>query len=120
VAQHDQLVIRSTDIPGFENPPGAMVRLINGDEYGLGNVSLIVSEYPAGADTIRHRHPHISTIVVVEGHGQFTVEGTTVGAGAGDLLVVPANAWHSFRNDGDGVLRIVGAHDSGHHETSLE
>jgi len=79
-----------------------------------------VSEYPAGAGAdVTHRHPHISSIVVTEGRGLFTVGDQTVAAEAGDIVVVPADTWHSFRNDGEGPLRVVGVHDSGQHATEL-
>jgi quercetin dioxygenase-like cupin family protein len=115
-----EILIRAVDLPANTPFPGSAVRQVNGDEHSLGGFSLIVGAYPVGADTPPHRHPHISAIVVAEGHGQFTVGDRTVAAGVGDIVVVPANAWHSFRNDGDGPLRVVGSHDSGHHAAELQ
>jgi quercetin dioxygenase-like cupin family protein len=117
----DAHVVRSTDVPPYELESGAALRLLDGAEYGFGDVSIIISEYPpnpTGAD-IKHRHPHISTIVITEGRGRFMIGDETLEAAAGDAVVVPANAWHSFVNTGDGVLRVVGVHDSGRHATEL-
>jgi mannose-6-phosphate isomerase-like protein (cupin superfamily) len=120
VQKRDGFVIRSADVEPFKLESGAQLRMVNGDECGFGDVSLIVSEYPAGAGAdVTHRHPHISSIVVTEGRGLFTVGDQTVAAEAGDIVVVPADTWHSFRNDGEGPLRVVGVHDSGQHATEL-
>ena len=89
--------------------------LLDGAEYGFGDVSIIITEDPpnatGGADQ-KHRHPHISTLVITEGQGRFTIGDETIEATAGDAVVVPANAWHSYVNTGDGALRVVGIHDS--------
>src|SRR5438552_15995754 len=115
---HDKIVIRSADLPTYQPAPGATLRMLAGEDHGLG-MCLIVSEYPPGAETPAHRHPNGSAIVVYEGHGVFTVGATEVEAGAGDIVVVPANAWHSFRNDGDGWLRVVGADEGARHDAEL-
>ena len=83
--------------------------------HGFGDVSIIITEDPpnatGGADQ-KHRHPHISTLVITEGQGRFTIGDETIEAAAGDAVVVPADAWHSYVNTGDGALRVVGIHDS--------
>ena len=117
----DTRVVRGPDVQPYERPGGARVRLLDGAEYGFGHVSIITSEYPPDsvAADIKHRHPHISTIVITEGRGRFTIGDDTFEAAAGDFVVVPADAWHSFVNIGDGVLRVVGVHDSDRHATEL-
>jgi len=117
----DAHVVRSTDVQPYTFESGATLRLLDGAEYGFGDVSIVISEYPpnpTGAD-IKHRHPHISTIVITEGRSRFTIGDDTFEAAAGDAVVVPANAWHGFVNTGDGVLRVVGVHDSGRHASEL-
>ena len=113
-------VVLTSDVEPFELD-GASLRLLDGAEHGFGDVSIFISEYPpnpTGSD-IEHRHPHISTIVITEGSGRFMVDDETFEASAGELVVVPANAWHSFANIGSGVLRVVGVHDSEHHAVEL-
>ena len=114
----NEVVIKSADIPTFEPAPGSRSWLLTGEEHGLG-MCLIVSEYPPGAETPSHRHPNASAIVVYEGHGVFTVGENEVAAEAGDIVVVPAKAWHSFRNDGDGWLRLVGADEGSRHDAEF-
>jgi quercetin dioxygenase-like cupin family protein len=114
----DQILIRSSDLPTFEPAPGSTLRMLVGEDHGLG-MTLVVAAYPPGAVTPAHRHTAGSAIVVCEGRGVFTVGDRQVEAEAGDLVVVPAHAWHSFRNDGDGWLRLVGADEGAHFDAEL-
>ena len=41
-------------------------------------------------------------------------QGKTVRVTAGDIVIVPTRAWHSFVNAGTGRLRQVDIHDSSH------
>ena len=108
-------MVRGTDVQTSKLESGAWYRLLDGAEYGFGDVSIIITEDPpnatGGADQ-KHRHPHISTLVITEGQGRFTIGDETIDASAGDAVVVPAHAWHSYVNTGDGALRVVGIHDS--------
>jgi quercetin dioxygenase-like cupin family protein len=92
--------------------------MLVGEDHGLG-MTLAVAAYPPGAETPAHRHLTGSAIVVIEGHGAFTVNDSEIKAGAGDIVVIPANAWHSFRNDGDEWLRLVGADQGARFEAEL-
>ena len=114
---HDEILIRSADLTTF-TPAGGTSRQFAGEDHGLG-ISLGIAEYPPGADLPAHRHPNGGAIVVVDGHGVFTVGDSEVEAGPGDIVVIPANAWHSFRNDGDEWLRIVGADEGASHDAEL-
>jgi quercetin dioxygenase-like cupin family protein len=113
----DKIVIRSADLPTY-SPAGGTLRMLTGEDHGLG-MCLVVSEYPPGAETPAHRHSTGSAIVVIEGHGAFTVGDSEMGAGAGDIVVIPGNAWHSFRNDGDVWLRLVGADEGARFDAEL-
>jgi quercetin dioxygenase-like cupin family protein len=114
----DEIVIRSADISTYEPTPGPKSRLLTGEDHGLG-LCLGISEYPPGAETPSHRHPNASAIVVVEGRGRFTVGENEAAAETSDVVIVPANAWHSFRNDRDGWLRLVGADEGARHDAEL-
>ena len=113
----EEILIRSADLPTF-TPAGGTLRMLAGEDHGLG-MTLVVAEYPPGADLPAHRHSNGSAIVVIEGHGVFTVGDSEVEAGPGDIVVIPANAWHSFRNDGDEWLRVVGADEGASHDAEL-
>jgi quercetin dioxygenase-like cupin family protein len=120
MAKTEACVVKGVDVPAYDLESGGRLQLLDGAEHGFGDVSIIVSEYPAGGGAdIKHRHPHISSIVITAGQGRFVVNDETLDAGVGDIVVVPANAWHSFTNTGDDVLRIVGVHDASRHAVEL-
>jgi mannose-6-phosphate isomerase-like protein (cupin superfamily) len=111
------LLIKASDIPLSENRyPGAISRVVRGDQHGL-DVIIAVSSYPHGVGPPEHRHRCAEVFVVYEGRGVYTVDGVDVIAEPGDVVVAPANAWHSFRGDGEVPLRhvtvIEHAHDVG-------
>ena len=85
----EDILIRSADLPTF-TPAGGTLRMLAGEDHGLG-MTLVVAEYPPGADLPAHRHSKGSAIVVIEGHGVFTVGDSEVEAGPSDIVVIPAN-----------------------------
>ena len=50
--------------------------------------------------------------VVYEGRGIYTVGDTAIVAEPGDMVIIPPNAWHSFRPTGDGHLCHVAVYDA--------
>ncbi len=82
-----------------------------GKEHGA-TVSFFVSRFPPGRGPALHRHPYEETFIVEEGTATFVVDGRTVIARGGQVVVVPAGAAHSFVNSGHGILRQVSIHPS--------
>ena len=82
-----------------------------GREHGA-RISFFVTSHRRGEGPDPHRHPYEETFIVEEGTATFVVEGRTVLARAGQVVVVPAGAAHSFVNSGHGVLRQVSIHPS--------
>ena len=82
-----------------------------GKEHGA-TVSFFVSRFAPGRGPALHRHPYEETFIIEEGTATFVVEGRTVIARAGQVVVVPAGAAHSFVNSGYGILRQVSIHPS--------
>jgi quercetin dioxygenase-like cupin family protein len=111
-------VIRRDEIPAYEVVPGSSQRMITGEDHGLG-LCIIMAQYPPGTGPGPHRHPNASAIYVAEGFGVFTVGDDELAAEAGDVVVVPAMAWHSFRNTGDVWLRVVGADEGARHDAEF-
>jgi mannose-6-phosphate isomerase-like protein (cupin superfamily) len=101
-----------------------MVRIISMEElrrrggatrfegYAHGSsVSFFVTNAPAGRGPDLHRHPYEETFVITDGSAVFTVDGETIEATAGTIIVVPAGAPHKFRT-GPGGMRSVNIHGS--------
>jgi quercetin dioxygenase-like cupin family protein len=99
-------LIKASDMKSFEGIEGAISRFVRLDERGL-PVIVGLSTYAPGVGPNEHRHPERQVFVVYEGRGVYTVDGIDVIAEAGDVVVVPPNALHSFRGDGDVPLRHV-------------
>lgn len=77
-------------------------------------VSLFVTAHPPGAGVPLHRHPYAETFVVQAGGAEFSVDGATLEAQAGQIVVVPAGAVHGFRSVGEADLRLVSVHPADH------
>ena len=81
-----------------------------GHPYGS-TVSFFVVDAPEGRGPDLHRHPYEETFVITGGSAVFTVDGRTIEATAGTIIVVPPGAAHKFRTGPDG-MRSVNIHGS--------
>ena len=77
-------------------------------------ISLFVTSHPPGAAVPLHRHPYVETFVVQEGRAEFTVDGATIQAQPGQIVVVPEGAAHGFRSVGETNLCLVSIHPCDH------
>ena len=106
--------IRRADIarqPGKVIADGGDLRVVQGSDHDL-SISVYASEVMPGSGPLRHRHPHAEVFVLHEGLGRFEIDGVDVDAEAGDVLIIPPDTWHDFRNTGDGPLRQTAIHQS--------
>ena len=67
---------------------------------------------PSGFGPPPHRHPYAEYFVLHDGQGHYLVDGEAFDAVAGDVVIVPAHAWHSFVSSGDGPLRQTAIHEA--------
>ena len=81
-----------------------------GDDIG---VSMFVTEYPNGRGPDLHLHPYPEMFLVEEGFATFTVGSEEHRVEAGNIVVVPAETPHGFKNrEPSGQLRVVSVHPS--------
>jgi quercetin dioxygenase-like cupin family protein len=80
-------------------PRGENSSVFDGHEHGS-SVSFFLSHNKPGTGPELHRHPYEETFIVQEGEVEFTVGDSTIEAGAGDIVVVPAGAPHKFTSRG--------------------
>ena len=59
-----------------------------------------------------HRHPYEETFIVESGQATFTVGGTEIGAGPGQVVIAPPNTPHKFVNSGTETLHLIGIHSA--------
>jgi quercetin dioxygenase-like cupin family protein len=95
--------------PFAELPGTERVRRFEGKEHGS-SVSFYLTRVGPGHRVGLHRHPYDETFIVEEGTALFTLDGETVKAHAGHIVVVPAGTAHGFTNAGDEELRQVSIH----------
>ena len=86
---------------------------VEGEPYGAGISIIFNSTTKVGAGPRLHRHPYPETFVIRTGRALFTVGDQTVDAVAGQIVVVPANVPHAFKNLGPEPLESVNIHESG-------
>ncbi len=68
-----------------------------------------------GYRTALHWHPYVEYLFVLEGVLEAWVEGQgaePARLGVGDMIALPANTPHVFRNPGPDRLRLLGIHHS--------
>jgi quercetin dioxygenase-like cupin family protein len=87
-----------------------------GAEHGS-DVSVIVVDAEPGRGPALHHHPYVETFVVQEGSARFEVDGETIEATAGDVVVAPPGAVHGFTTVGPGRTRMVNIHSAPRFET---
>ena len=90
---------------------GSGTALFVGRDHGA-SVSFFVSRHTEpGKGPDLHRHPYEETFVILDGSATFTVDGRTIDAAAGTILVVPTGAAHKFKT-GPAGMRSVNIHGS--------
>lgn len=83
--------------------------LFEGAGHGA-SMSFYVTDFPPGRGPRLHRHPYEEVFLIQEGVARFNVAGETIDVGAGQVIVVPAEAPHTFINAGEGRLLTVDIH----------
>jgi mannose-6-phosphate isomerase-like protein (cupin superfamily) len=89
---------------------GGAVRYLEGARYGL-QTSIFRSEVVAGSGPAPHTHEYAEIFVLEQGMARFQVGVETIDAEAGDIVIVPAGAAHTFVNTGAGNLRHIAIHE---------
>ena len=79
---------------------------------GIG-VSVFVVRTPPGKGVDIHVHPYSETFVLLAGQGRWTAGETVAELTPEQILVVPPDTPHGFRNIGDAPLLVVSVHESG-------
>ena len=88
---------------------GGTAELFRGADFGA-DVSFFLNHAKPGHVTGAHRHPYPEVFAVLDGEASFTVDGATIRARGGQVLVVPAQAVHGFANVGAATLEMVSIH----------
>lgn len=78
---------------------------------GVG-ITVFVVRTPSGTSVGLHVHPYAETFVLLEGSGTWTAGDEVVELHANQMLVVPPQTPHGFRNTGEVPLLLVSVHEA--------
>jgi quercetin dioxygenase-like cupin family protein len=91
----------------MEGAQGCQIRWLVGEEDGAPNFAMRQFELEPGGFTPRHHHPYEHEVFVLEGEG-VVLEGDREHAlRSGDVVFVPPNEVHQFRNTGHTPLKFL-------------
>ena len=74
-------------LQGKVTSEGGELRQLSGLEYGL-RTSVMHSQVTPGSGPAPHRHPHAEVLVIDDGQARFDVDGVSIDAEAGDMIIV--------------------------------
>jgi quercetin dioxygenase-like cupin family protein len=93
----------------FDRDPakGVAARVVIGKKDGAKNFWMRVFEIAPGGHTPRHTHDWEHEMFVHAGAGEVYSNGRSQPIAAGNVVFVPANEEHQFRNTGQELLVVV-------------
>jgi mannose-6-phosphate isomerase-like protein (cupin superfamily) len=81
-------------------------------QAGVG-ITMFIVRTPPGKGVDIHVHPYSETFLMLEGRGRWTAGDDVVELEPNQMLVVPPETPHGFRNIGEEPLLVVSVHESG-------
>lgn len=101
LSEHQQTPV---DMPGAT---GAKMRMLIGPDEGAKVFHMRQFEVAVGGHTPHHQHDYEHEILILKGSGTAESEAGQRSFKAGDIIWVPPNEKHQFRNTGDGPLEFI-------------
>jgi mannose-6-phosphate isomerase-like protein (cupin superfamily) len=98
------------DLKDLQRSPTAWL-FEGGPRAGIG-VSMFIVRTPPGRAVELHVHPYSETFLLLEGHGRWTAGDDVCELQPNQMLVVPPQTPHGFRNTGQEPLLVVSVHES--------
>jgi len=83
-----------------------------GREYGNIPLSFFWVLTPPGKGPDMHVHPYKEIFVLLHGQATFTIGDEALIIHAGNVVIVPANTPHQFKNSGEEPLQMLSMHPS--------
>ena len=107
IRRSEQVEPRTMDMAGASR---VSMRLMVGRDDGAPNFAMRLFEVEPGGHTPLHQHNYEHEVIVLEGRGVACGGNggqTTRPVQAGDVVFVPANETHQFRNNGTQPLKFM-------------
>jgi mannose-6-phosphate isomerase-like protein (cupin superfamily) len=93
-------------------PLSNIARELVGADHGGAGVCLLFVDAPPGGGPSLHKHPYEEVFITLEGEATFVANGQELVVQPGEIVIVPPETPHAFRNSGDGRLRQIDIHVS--------
>ncbi len=90
-----------------EGAKGVAIRLLVSKADGAPTFAMRMFEVQPGGQTPLHRHPHEHEVFILEGAGTLVHEGKNHPMAKEDVIFVPGNDEHCFKNTGSSLLRFL-------------
>jgi quercetin dioxygenase-like cupin family protein len=90
-----------------EGAKAVSIRVLISKEDSAPNFAMRMFEVQPGGQTPLHRHPHEHEVFILEGAGTFVHEGENHPMVKEDVIFVPGNDEHCFKNTGNSLLRFL-------------
>jgi len=99
--EHNKYIIRYKDVPAVELAPGLKTHIISAEKITLSFVSA-----EPNAQLPPHRHANEQMMLVLDGDGDYIIEGKLYHVQKGDVVVLPPNTEHGGYDSNTGC-RII-------------
>jgi len=100
----NQVTLEKVEMPGAD---GCAYRVAISRRDGAPNFAMRIFEVAAGGNTPLHQHPYEHEVFILDGTGTVWRDGNEVALKSGDVLLVPADEKHQFKNAGTGPLKFI-------------
>jgi len=97
-------------LDGLQTSPTAW--MFEGGPHAGTGFSFFVTATPPGKGPGLHVHPYTEVFIVERGEATFTVGEEQLVVAAGNVVIVPPETRHGFKNRTGEPLRVVSVHDS--------
>lgn len=91
----------------MEGASGAQMRMLIGPDEQANNFHMRHFEVEVGGYTPHHQHDYEHEIVILKGSGVAKSEQGERAFQAGDIIHVPPNEMHNFKNTGSAPLEFI-------------
>lgn len=104
IAHLTEIPAEPVDMDGAKN---CKVQLAVTPRDGAPNFAMRIFDVAPGGHTPLHHHPYEHEIYVMQGRGSIWREGQEVPLKPGDVLYVPADETHQFKNAGGEAFKFM-------------
>jgi len=104
VFRYDSIQAEPVEMEGASK---VKIRWLITKDMGAKNFAMRIFEVESDGCSPLHKHPWEHEVFILDGSGQLFDGETATPFNAGDVVFVPPDEMHQFKNDGKAVLRFI-------------